>query len=103
MGCLQCERKHNAAFYNRFVGKVGPASITMLMATAFFAGLRPSNGGLRVTWENDILTVAAPARNISVCVLKGSCNVTLNYQGKTYQLSVPEHAGFIVQGKEVPE
>lgn len=102
MGCLNCDRAKAATFYNRFVGKVGHGPITMLMSTAYYAGLRPTTTGIRVTFEEGNLTMSSTIRDTAVSVRKGSNNVMLTYKGNSYQLTVPEHAGFIIEGKHIP-
>lgn len=103
MGCLNCERAKAATFYNRFVGKVGHGPITMLMSAAYYAGLRPTTTGIRVTFEDGVLMMSSTIKDTSVSVVKGSNNVTLTFRGVKHQLKVPEHAGFIIQGKPIPD
>lgn len=104
MSCLQCERKKQASFYNRYVGLVGYEAVTLLMSTAYFAGLRLTSRDVRVSWAPDggVLELFSTTRPIRVQAAKGAKNVTLVYNQVVHQITSPEHAGFIIQGRPVP-
>jgi hypothetical protein len=73
----------------------------MLMATAYFAGIRLAAPDTRIEWrDGDVLWVWSGAR--SVCVRAGAVNALLSHDGKNYQITEPEHAGFFVQGRQPP-
>ena len=103
MSCHTCERRSRANFYNRYVSQLGYGSITMLMSAAYFAGIRLSDRNTRAEWREDALYVSSTPNRVSVCVRAGAQNALLTYEGRHYQLKEPEHAGFIVQGRQPPE
>lgn len=104
MPCMTCERRRQAAFYNRYVAKAGHASVTLLISSAYFAGLRFSARGVRSSWEEatTTLTIARADGALSVTIIKSAMNVTLSIQGTKHQIVNPEDAGFIVQGRQIP-
>lgn len=75
----------------------------MLTATAYHAGLRAATTGIQVTFDKETLTMSSKVKDVAVSVVRGSTNVTLVYKGTNHQVTVPEHAGFIVQGKPIPD
>ena len=104
MACHTCERRSRANFYNRYVKELGYASITTLMSAAYFAGLRFSDGNTRVQWQTDgALQIVSLGKQLSVRIHAGAAQATLYCAGKYHPLKEPEHAGFIIQGRDPPQ
>ena len=83
---------------------MGYESLMLLIATAYFAGIRLSAPTTRYDWDavEGILRLYHTGKPLEVLVRKGAKNVTMSFENKIYQLQEAEHAGFIVQGKEPP-
>ena len=103
MACRQCDHMRRVALYRRrFSPLLGANTFSLLMATAYFAGVRFNDHGTLIVFRHSARYIAIKTPTIDIRAMAGSANVTLTFQGTTHQLTVPEDAGFIVQGKKVP-
>lgn len=90
MGCQQCEKTTQAAFYNRYVPTVGHAVITLLMKTAYDEGIRMCDGNTVKHYgpSDEILTIYSKTLDVKIEARKGSNNITLTKAGKRTQIPV---------------
>jgi hypothetical protein len=102
MACRQCEQTRRAALYHRYAHLLGTDTFSLLMATVYFAGVRFNERGTVVIFSHLSRYMAIKTPTIDIKAMADSANVTLTFQGTAHQLTVPEDAGFIVQGKKVP-
>jgi hypothetical protein len=104
MGCIQCERRRQAAFYAHYSKFINPALLHNLVAAAYFAGLKLSSKDTRAVWTNEHCSLTIYSRTTgSPAVEARNGKITLFFNGKLHDLKHPEDAGFIIQGKEVPK
>lgn len=89
MSCISCRRRRAASFYGRWAARVGGTEVTLLTATAYFAGvdLKPPT---RVTFTDNELTLTAGDKTLSIRT--GARAVLYSVGGSTRLLEHPEDA-----------